>query len=431
MIPQRITIMRIQDRRVRGTNRPWIARWTVDGREHSRSFETEALANDFTASLRAAVRQGHMFDGRTGMPSAWLASREPLVDFAVNYVRVQARTWARATVDTVVEGIARGILLSAPTSAPEPPPATRDQLRRLLKGTSSVLDPDVEVWLTRWVPDLAGLDAVTVRRIHAGLGLNDSGTVLAAATANRFRKDFHQMYDEAVRLEKLPKSHWPRPRRKKRRSEMIHNEIDVESLPSAETTAKIIDGLISHQPGSNGYWILSMVSWVIGTRPSEARALRVEDFDLPITGPGAVRIRRSIDRQGFSGETKTGKGRTVQVPEFLVAHLRSYIGDRTEGLLVSTRSGRPVGLSNWLRALQRSCATLGVPRISPYDFRHSCASLLLADGLPPATIARRLGNSVDALLRYYASAITGHEELVNAAAERLFSGLAHQPIARA
>jgi hypothetical protein len=49
------------------------------------------------------------------------------------------------------------------------------------------------------------------------------------------------MYDEAVRLEKLPKSHWPRPRRKKRRAEMIHNEIDVESLPSVETTAKIIE----------------------------------------------------------------------------------------------------------------------------------------------------------------------------------------------
>jgi integrase len=397
----------------------------VEGRERSRSFETKALANDFLSSLRAAVRGGQIFDEASGMPKAWIASRESLLDFAVDYVARQVPTWASGSLDSAVEGIARGILLAVPPSAPASPRRTRVYLYSVLKGQARddiEGAPEIDAWLARWVPALNALDATTVRRIHTGLGLADSGDPLKAATARRFRKDFNQMYAEAVELEKLPKSYWPKPRGKKRRKEQVDQVVDVAALPSPETTARIIRGLVSHQPGSIGYMILSTICWVIGTRPSEARALRIEVLTLPESGPGRVSIEASIDKTMSSGPTKTGEDREVELPEFLVTLLRDYIGDRTEGLLVATRSGRPVGPSNWLRALQRSCDALGVPRVAPYDFRHCCASLLLAEGLPPATIAARLGHSTEVLLRSYTKAIVGHEERVNQVANQLFSG---------
>ena len=107
--------------------------------------------------------------------------------------------------------------------------------------------------------------------------------------------------------------------------------------------------------------------------------------------------------------------------------LRDYIGERTDGLVVATRTGRPPTPSNWWRALQRSCDQLGVPGIKPYDLRHSCASMLLAETKAPVAVAERLGNSVEVLLRDYAEALEGHHELVTEAAERLFGGSATAP----
>ena len=165
-----------------------------------------------------------------------------------------------------------------------------------------------------------------------------------------------------------------------------------------------------------------MCAWDSSFRalPSETLALRVEDFVLPETGPGTVRIHRSLDEDGQDGMTKTGRERTISVPTALVVVLCEYLGERTTGPLVTTQSGNPPALSNWLRALCRSCDKLGVGRIAPYDFRHSCASMLLAETKAPGAVADRLGNSVEVLLRYYAAALDGQDRIVADAAERLF-----------
>ena len=42
---QRIHIRNVEDRRRRGTKHPWLLRWTVDGKNSSKSFETKAEAN--------------------------------------------------------------------------------------------------------------------------------------------------------------------------------------------------------------------------------------------------------------------------------------------------------------------------------------------------------------------------------------------------
>lgn len=430
MMLQRIHIRNVEDRRRRGTKHPWLLRWTVGGKNSSKSFETKAEANDFAARLREAKRAGCTFDERTGLPEDWTASDDTFLSWAVEWFAREKGTWALRSQASVTEALARAVVLATHPAAPDAPDNIRAYVTSIINPASaqSAVGDDTATaaacgaWLQRWGLALTELDRAAVRRIYDGLGIKDNGNPSMPATANRYRKSARQMYQAAVEVRKVPESYWPTARRGKRRKESVPRQINIAALPSPEMTRQIIDGIVSHQPASEGYRVLSMISWMLGTRPSESRALCIEDFVLPDTGPGTARIHRSIDKDGNFGPTKTNETRTITVPSALVTVLREYIGDRTHGLVVATRTGRPPTPSNWWRALQRSCSQLGVPGIKPYDLRHSCASMLLAETKAPVAVAERLGNSVEVLLRDYAEALEGHHELVTEAAEKLFGG---------
>src|SRR5437762_6007624 len=65
--------------------RPWISRWSVNGRQRSRSFRTKHEADRFRTGLLVAAQRGEAFDEMTGEPVSW----EPLPD------QVRAHEWAR------------------------------------------------------------------------------------------------------------------------------------------------------------------------------------------------------------------------------------------------------------------------------------------------------------------------------------------------
>ena len=66
------------------------------------------------------------------------------------------------------------------------------------------------------------------------------------------------------------------------------------------------------------------------------------------------------------------------------------------------------GWDNWTgRVWRPACASLGLS-IRPYDLRHLCASLLIAEQrMTLPEIARQMGHSLEMLLRTYAHVIDG------------------------
>jgi hypothetical protein len=83
-----VRVWDIQDRRSDTRfKRPWLVRWTVAGREFSRSNRTRAEADRFRGLLWAAVTQGEPFDQQTGRPLSWLPSADDIG------VHVWARRW--------------------------------------------------------------------------------------------------------------------------------------------------------------------------------------------------------------------------------------------------------------------------------------------------------------------------------------------------
>ncbi len=142
----------------------------------------------------------------------------------------------------------------------------------------------------------------------------------------------------------------------------------------------------------------------LGMRIGEVLGLKWEDIDFD---RATVSVRRSLQRdhgQLMLGELKTESSRrTLPMPtvaaDALLAHracqrqARVQPGPPWQGLVFASEKGMPLEGTNVLRSLQRTLAAAGLPRIRFHDLRHSCASLLFAQGVEPKTVQTILGHS--------------------------------------
>ena len=136
---------------------------------------------------------------------------------------------------------------------------------------------------------------------------------------------------------------------------------------------------------------------VIGCRIGEATAVKVKDIDLRA---GTVRLRRAWKKGAndsrYLGSTKTRRGvRTVLLGPWLAEVLEPLVKGRDADELVFTApAGGRVYAQHyrnrvWMAALERAGIT---KPITPHGLRHTSASWLLADGVPPQVVQHRLGH---------------------------------------
>ena len=74
---------------------------------------------------------------------------------------------------------------------------------------------------------------------------------------------------------------------------------------------------------------------------------------------------------------------------------RLVAGSRWEesGLVFTTREGKPLDPANARREFYGLLRAAQLPRVRIHDLRHTCASLLLAQGVDPRTIMEILWHS--------------------------------------
>jgi integrase len=65
----------------------------------------------------------------------------------------------------------------------------------------------------------------------------------------------------------------------------------------------------------------------------------------------------------------------------------------TEALVFTTANGHPVDASNLRRYFRRACKLAGIGRWTPYEMRHSAATLMSAAGVPLEHVADVLGHN--------------------------------------
>lgn len=130
-----------------------------------------------------------------------------------------------------------------------------------------------------------------------------------------------------------------------------------------------------------------------GIRWGEAVALRVRDIEF-------LRRRLNVHDNAVQlgvdhakGLTKSGKERSVPVPQFVLDELSVQVKGRAPGALVFGDSinylPRPKSSGGWFAgAVKRA----NVQAITPHDLRHTCASIAISSGVNVLALSRMLGH---------------------------------------
>ena len=151
---------------------------------------------------------------------------------------------------------------------------------------------------------------------------------------------------------------------------------------------------------------LYAVALTMGLRQGEALGLRWRDVDLDM---GYIRLNRQLQRitnRYELVELKTARSRrALAVPTAIVGRLREHknVQDREReaaalrwhdtDLVFCRPNGYPLSGSVVTHRFQELLSRAGIARRRFHDLRHSCATLLLAQGVPARVVMDVLGHS--------------------------------------
>jgi integrase len=184
-------------------------------------------------------------------------------------------------------------------------------------------------------------------------------------------------------------------------------KVDAEEIVilSADQIGDVLAKLAGHRLAP-----IAAVAIGAGLRRGEICALRWGAIDLEA---GALRVECAMEqtRAGLRvKEPKTRHGRrTIVLPGFVVdalhAHRREQLEQRLalglgrsepRDLVFTLPDGSPWGPDYLSRCWHRATLALGLPLVGLHALRHSHASALIAAGIDPLTISRRLGHGTPA-----------------------------------
>ena len=151
---------------------------------------------------------------------------------------------------------------------------------------------------------------------------------------------------------------------------------------------------------------LYSVAIAIGLRQGEALGLRWQDIDFAAGRLTVTNSLQRVDGKLQLVETKRDRSRrTITLPQVcmnaLLAHLarqdgeRTWAGDRWKetGFVFTTTVGTPIDGPACTHRFQKTLGKANLPRMRFHDLRHTCATLLLAQGVHPRLVMEILGHS--------------------------------------
>lgn len=168
-----------------------------------------------------------------------------------------------------------------------------------------------------------------------------------------------------------------------------------------EEARRLLDMAVGHRLEA-----LYTVAVAVGLRQGEALALRWSDVDIE---GGTLRVRSTVRRirgeMVYSQPKSTRSRRTVSLPrtcvDALAAHRRRQSAERLragarwqdQGLVFPGELGGPLDAHTVTRHFHALCEKAGVGRRRFHYLRHTCASLLLAQGVHPRVVMEVLGHA--------------------------------------
>jgi len=287
-----------------------------------------------------------------------------------------------------------------------PPASERQTLSQFLTGwLENTVKPSVRAWTfrgyegkvrTHILPGLGNVTLVNLTPQRLEAFLNQKRTAgLSPQTVQHLRAILRAALSDAVKWGLVPRNvatlvDGPR---------VPHH--DIQPL-SPDEARRLVEAVAPYRLGA-----LFSVALAVGLRQGEALGLRWEDVDLDA---GTLTVKKTLQRIGGEFvlvEPKTVRSRrTIALPSAAVDALRTHRARQMEerlmagslwrdewGLVFTTAKGRPLQGTNVTRTFQQLLTRAGLRRQRFHDLRHSCASLLLAQGVHPRVVMETLGHS--------------------------------------
>lgn len=196
------------------------------------------------------------------------------------------------------------------------------------------------------------------------------------------------------------------------------DERDMCYLQTPEQVATLADALPER------YRAMVYFAAYTGMRWGEIAGLKIGRLDLMRGRVHVVETLTDVDGELTWGTPKTKRSRrTIGLPQFLVemmvAHIAEFVTDPTDQDALVFRSGRdnPLRAAGFNKPWKRAVTVLppDLHGLRFHDLRHTCVALLIANGVHPLAISRRLGHANIGITmdRYGHLLPTVEEELVD------------------
>jgi integrase len=151
---------------------------------------------------------------------------------------------------------------------------------------------------------------------------------------------------------------------------------------------------------------LYTVPMAIGLRPGEALGLMWSDIDWERSTLHVTRSLQRIEGKLRIEELKSRSSRrSIKLPEVALTSLKAHRIHQAQerlaagphwqnsDLIFTTRQGRPLAPCFIARSFKRILNLADLPDTRVYDLRHTCATLLLVQGVHPRVVMEILGHS--------------------------------------
>jgi integrase len=273
-------------------------------------------------------------------------------------------------------------------------------------------------------PALGRLKLKSLTTTHVrGLYREKLDAGLAPRTVQYIHTTLHKALKDAVADGLIPRNvakgiKAPRPRKQ---------EINALAADQAH-------GFLSAARGDR-FEALYVVALHCGLREGELLGLRWEDVDL---AAGTLSVRRTLSqaRIGHMFEApKNGNGRNVRLTsgavEALKRHRAGQNGEQIRmgslwqdhGLVFPSQQGTTMNASNLTaRSFKSLLKRAGLPDIRLHDLRHTCATLLLSEGVHPKFVQELLGHAnISITLDTYSHVLPSMGDQTVAAMERVLT----------
>jgi integrase len=195
-----------------------------------------------------------------------------------------------------------------------------------------------------------------------------------------------------------------------RRHLLSRNVAALATLPAATTpprprralgpddARRLLDAI-----GGDRFEVALLVMLSLGLRRGECFALRWDDLDLDRLTLRVAGNLQWVEGQWQVRPTKTkGSSQTLPIPPALARRLADHRDDQRAAFadadpppafVFITAAGGPVPERTFSQHFARLLKAKGLPPLSPHELRHSCATILFAQGVDPKLIQAILRHS--------------------------------------